>query len=334
MVILNRLTDRSFGQVVKAYCILANLVKVLSYCSVHVVRLLTAGLLVGLLPHFAISDELNSKPLVLPQLTWSKNSALPFYQPVGESGAGGYGDQMQALLEAELSQYRHRSVEIPLRRLNHRWRKKVPICFSTMIYKESESPDYILSIPNTYYESHGLIVRRDFMEALAGSGESDGVRLTELLKTNLRMGKVVSRTYGPIIDGILEASEYNYTERGGDGEIEGVLKMLQHRRFDYVIEYEYIFNYFAKKSSLYDELMFVPIVEVRDQVVLGAIGCTQSAWGRKVIADINMALRTLRDRQDYQSVLLKWLASPGYEERYLARYKNLILNSESALPIE
>ena len=270
---------------------------------------------------FANSEPAND----LPTLTWAKNDAAPFYYGDLQGGTNGFGDQMQKLLEAELPQYKHVSIQIPLRRLNRSWANNQDMCFSTMIYEDRAFPDYLLSIPNVYYEPHGIITRREFAESL--DKKRNRVSLKYLLSIDdVRMGKIATRTFGPILDDILAKNESNVfpLERVGQSDIRGLIKMLAQNRFDYFIEYEYVFDYFKRETELTEGLVFIPIEEVKNSGVLGAVGCTRGQWGRAVIEDINVAITRIRNSEDYKNVLTKWLARKGDEKKYLKNYRRFV----------
>lgn len=260
----------------------------------------------------------------LPVLSWAKNHAPPFYI-ADAGGKNGFADGVQAFLERALPQYQHRSVEIPLPRLNDFWRKGEHYCFASMIHKPlPDGGHYVLSAPNVYYLPHGIIVRRDF-PIVDGSSQYP---LTHLLnQPQLRLGTVGSRSFGPTVDKLIAAhadSADRFVRRDHDG-LQGLLQMLLLERIDYVIDYAFVFEYYQSRPQFNQGLRFIRLTETRDEGVLGAIGCTNNEWGRGVIDDINSAITQLVQAPDYRRFVADWQGIDMSQQQYWQAFSELVL---------
>lgn len=257
------------------------------------------------------------------RLTWFKNDAPPFYIH-RRINVSGFGDTIQRLIERRLDRYEHETEIIPISRLSLEWGKYSPACFATMIHPRPINDQYILSNPTNIYMPHGLITTPGFAETL--DLEQDGsVSLKKLLKhSHVNFGHIKGRTYGQLIDQLLVNYQDNVelTERAGATETEGVLKMLEAHRFDAIIEYEFILNYHLSLGSVSDELVFIPISELKHTYISGAIGCSNTDKGRQVIEEINAVLPEMIESQSYRRSVNFWLVPAGNELKYWTMFKD------------
>ncbi len=261
------------------------------------------------------------------EIIWVKNNAPPFYILSGEQRGQAFGDRVQHLIEMQLPGYNHVTLEMPLARLNLAWSKQLPRCFSTMIYEPSDQEDYLLSIPNLYYLPHGIITTTAFAATLQRN-ENDAVSLVKLLRRDgIRMGMSTGRSYGVTLDSILEQHKENmsFVRRTGTEETRGVLNMLVKDRFDFVIDYHFLLEFYSSDNSFADALVFLPIAETENEGVSGSIGCTRNEWGRLVINDINRAIRQLSGTEAYRNIIRDWLIAPGRESQYWEGYNNQVI---------
>lgn len=285
----------------------------------------TASVAAAQQPHTSANATQSLIPTTKPTLYWAKNSAPPFYQTDQDSLYRSYGDHMQRFLEERLPQYHHETLEMDLNELNKQWSEGKALCFSTMIYDELPHKEYLLSIPNSLYEPHGIIVRKDFK--FRSQPFSSAVELSKLISDKrYTMGKIIKRSFGEIIDEILQnSSPKTKAKLVTEGETIAALEQLSSGDFDYLIEYRYVFDFFKKHSALGKNLEFLPIKEVKNSVILGSVGCTNNTWGAKVIEDINQAIRQVVHDKDYQKNLVRWLATPGTQTKYLELYHKHML---------
>lgn len=282
------------------------------------------GLIMGLICAVAASAAEPER-----EVTWLKNNAPPFYLIDAPDGETGFGDRIQSMLERALPQYRHRTVQMPLSRLEQSWGRYAPLCFATMIHEPPLNHRYQLSAPYVMYLPHGLITTRAFARTL--QTESDGaVSLSTLLDQQVvSLGHIAGRTYGSALDGILNANrdQLDVVQRVGANETTGALAMLQHRRFDVIIEYGFVLNHMPTEMVNQPPLTFVPISETRGQVILGAVGCSNSPAGHEVLAAINEALPPLMRSEEYLRAVSRWLVPATMQAEYWRRYDEALYPS-------
>ncbi|MEL0169061.1 MAG: TIGR02285 family protein [Pseudomonadaceae bacterium] len=251
-------------------------------------------------------------------ITWVKNNAPPFYLINDPDGETGFGDRVQTLLESAMPQYAHQTIQMPLTRLEQSWERYAPLCFATMISEPPLNNHYQLSIPYAVYLPHGLISTRAFARTL--SREPDGsVSLERLLsEQTVNLGHIAGRTYGSRVDLILKRHEaqVDMVQRVGANETAGALAMLQHNRFDLIIEYGFVLNHVPSDSERYPALVFTPIAETRGMAVLGAVGCTNSPAGHAALQDINVAISKMVQSEEYLRAVSRWLVPATEQTEY------------------
>ncbi|SIS91147.1 MAG: hypothetical protein C9355_03510 [Thalassolituus maritimus] len=274
------------------------------------------------------------QPTTFQKLHWVKNDAPPFYI-IRPDGRPGFGDQLQALIEGALDNYRHATLHVPLSRLSSSWKSYDPLCFATMIHEAPLSDDYLLSVPNAMYLPHGIITTNAFAESL--SVQEDGsVSLESVISArDISMGHISGRTYGDELDSILHTYRHNIevNTRAGSTETQGILTMLNKGRFDFIIDYEFVLNHHVYSDQDADQLRFLPISETRDSFILGAVGCTNSSEGKKAIQAINKALPDIVKSRSYRRAVAAWLVPVGDEAYYWNKFDD-VLTKYLGLPVQ
>ena len=269
-----------------------------------------------------------------PVLSWVKNDAPPFYI-VTDNCQRGFGDQVQTILEKALTGYQHTTYYVPLSRLEYTWAEYNPLCFTTMIHQKPVNDGYTLSMPNAMYLPHGIITTNRFADSLTLNKDGT-VTLEELLKSRrVSMGHIAGRSYSEKIDGMLRRYEDNIDKnvRAGSTETQGILTMLSLGRFDFIIEYEFVLNHYVDEADYADQLRFIPISETRGDVILGAVGCSNSPEGRKALNAINTALPELVKTRAYRRAVADWLVPVGDEVHYWRKFDE-VLDKYLGKPVE
>ena len=102
--------------------------------------------------------------------------------------------------------------------------------------------------------------------------------------------------------------------------------MMLKGRVDYLVEYPVAVNYAAKKAGVWDQLAILAIEENSDAPpIRGAIRCTDTDWGRKVIEVVNAILRKIRPSEGYRKIVKEWVVPPGREKEYWKIYESQVL---------
>lgn len=264
----------------------------------------------------------------LPLIKWAKNSAPPFYiREEGDAGAG-FADGVQAFIEQALPQFDHRTVYMPLARLNDFWQKRANYCFASMIYTPTpQSTDYVLSRPNVYYLPHGVITHPQFAPA-----DGDSVSLQNLLsQPDWTLGLIANRTFGETIDNLMKQHQdtiHSFVRSDREG-LQSLLRMLALGRIDYLIDYQFVYEYYRKQAPFRQQLQFLRIEETSGRGILGAVGCTDNAWGNAIMSDVNQAIRRLLQSPQYRRFITDWQAVTMDHQQYWRTFHTRVAASQS-----
>lgn len=73
---------------------------------------------------------------------------------------------------------------------------------------------------------------------------------------------------------------------------ENLLRMVSHGRIDLTFEFSSVTQAFTRHTMLPEPLYSLPVAEHRELVITG-IYCTRSAWGERVIAELEQGVRRI-----------------------------------------
>lgn len=220
------------------------------------------------------------------------------------------------------------------------------ICTSVLWYRPPQERAslkgaYLLSAPNGVFFQHDVVVHKD-RRHLYG----DEVSFKDLLQ-NQKLIFGYNRPYGITYNRILadylgiepdieldamsakdrlqhlEKAENVFVRLGAD-MIGGLLNMLLQDKLDYVLEYDFMVRYQQKKLGFKDELVSIPVTEVKNQMSRIAYACSDTPEGEKAIAAINEVLKRHRDTDEYKEVLSSYLVPVGREQRYWDEYAKML----------
>ncbi|MBC9249324.1 hypothetical protein A9179_03430 [Pseudomonas alcaligenes] len=138
---------------------------------------------------------------------------------------------------------------------------------------------------------HQLVVRTTDVERIrAGQAE---ISLQQLLhERNLRGGLVLDRSYGPVLDPLLQAADVQaqllriQTSSAGSN----LYGMLEHGRIDYLLDYAEVVQYVQRQQDFARDLSLLPLQETSTPYVSG-IYCSKTAEGAELIRRIDTIAR-------------------------------------------
>lgn len=249
-------------------------------------------------------------------IIWGVNSSPPFHILSGSYQGDGFCDALIETFQDRLPQLSHKVRQLPSRRITHLMRSNKNLCFPCLIKKTSYNSTFNFTQTTHLYRPHGIITRA----SLAGDIRSkygDPVRLAELVEhSNLRFAQPTERRYGqlqPLLEKHLIGSD-NFKNISGVNSHVNLLTMLMNNRIDYTIDYQLIMNYYnttqqERLAQSTEKLVFLPIAEYEGQVIEGAVGCSNNAWGRRAVRELNGVIDLLRRDPDFQRRLDKWLGA-------------------------
>ncbi len=287
-----------------------------------------------------------SFPAYAETLVWGITSFPPGYITEGPDKGQGYADQLERFMRSKLPQYDHKIVVSPNWERQLRMMGQGPlVCTSISFYRPPSERDslkgaYQISAPNGVFLLHDVVVKKDKRHLFG-----DEVSFADLLKNpNLTFG--YNRPYGIIYNRILadhvgipagveldamdnlERSKYlrsapNVSVRSGSNMIDGMIEMLLRDRVDYILEYDFMLRYYAKRMGITDELVSIPVTEVKNHISKFAFACSDTPEGERAIAAINEVLKKYRDTDEFKQTL-SLLVPPGRENLYWREHKKIL----------
>ena len=266
-------------------------------------------------------------------INWMIMDWPPAYIVDGPSKGQGVFDIGLRLLTDELSEFDHNIVVNPLARTKREAQKGVPLCYYGPIYSQSYADQnrFILSMPISVTPSPQIAILKKNLHLF---GSSESVSFEKLLTGGksqevLKLGVVSSWKYGKVLDELIEKHGEvgaNLIQRPGRDAAVGLVKMLAAGRIHYIPYFSAGFKWLLKSNGYSpDEFMMIPIDEVKDNLSMGAVGCTNSPWGKEKIDHINQALLKVRRNETFYNTLQVWFAPKGQEAAYRKVYEEVML---------
>ncbi|SNY45861.1 conserved hypothetical protein [Arsukibacterium tuosuense] len=239
-------------------------------------------------------------------LEWVINSAPPFHILDGPHAGLGICDALIDVVNEHLPELASNRYVLPQTRIRQQFQRKANQCFPCMIYRPTPG-ETIQSEPTHFYHPHGIITTTEKARTIQAR-HGNPVRLASLINDrSFRFGYPDGRHY-PAVQNILDQALQNEISRiahTGENATVAILSMIKKGRIDYTLEYQILHN-FDKAENAAGNLVFLPIAETQGQHVLGAIGCTNTEWGRAAIAKINQVLPLVRRHPEFLKVLGLW----------------------------
>ena len=249
-------------------------------------------------------------------LNWVINTAPPFHIINGTQAGKGICDALIDIVDEQLPELASSRIVLPQTRIRQQFEREVDQCFPCMIYNPTPT-DTVQTEPTHFYYPHGIITTKE-KALIIQERHGNPVRLASLITDrNFRFGHPDERQY-PALQRILEQtpnSDIKRVAHTGENATVAILSMIKAGRIDYTIEYQILHNFdmVANNSS---ELAFLKIAETQGQHVLGAIGCTNTEWGRAVVKEINRILPNVRQHPEFLQTLALWFNDNSESEPY------------------
>lgn len=204
-------------------------------------------------------------------------------------------DLARTLIQEKLSAYEHVTVAAPIPRIVTEIRNGSNWCWAGAIKTEERESYSILSIPFIFTFPQRIMVRRSRLTDFASNSP---LSLEALLQSHsLRTSVARNRVYSTTIDELLK----KYPPAQSNSSMSEAIKMLLADRLDYVLEDAGVANVYAQEQGSAGALVALPFKEMSGWV-LGRVMCPRNDWGKKVINDINQAVRGERDSPRYRAI--------------------------------
>lgn len=255
-------------------------------------------------------------------LIWLLRDLPPATIFSGPDEGKGAIDRLMPLLMARMPEYEHLLMRVNRARGTQMLKDGVFACDPTVLWTPERAKSILFSIPTYVVFSNGLIVRNQDMAQFTPFMKGNTVDLEALLKSKtVKIGIVAERSYGQVIDRILDAvptDELNV--HYGSDAVGSLLQMERLGRLQGLISYWPEALYQARQQDIAEQdVAFLPIKGV-PKYQFTHIGCSDTEQGRQAMEIINREMRLLRETK-LLGFYAQWIPSPE-REQYLKDAKN------------
>lgn len=240
-----------------------------------------------------------------PLLSWATNTAPPFHIVGGPFNQQGICDELLNSIQKQLPDTKHQILVMPQTRIHQALNNKEPLCFPCMIHRAKPTSTAVFSQPTHWYRPQGIITRKALAHHFSQQFGSPLVLANLLADKTFKLGLAAGRRYGEL-ESVLEPYRKNSLVRSGDDGPIALLKMIQSGRIDFTLDYDIILTYLNKTAPEQAKgLVYVPLAELQ-QPIAGAVGCSNSDWGRQQIELIDTVLPAVRAAPAFMQSLELW----------------------------
>ncbi len=241
-------------------------------------------------------------------IPWAVTDWEPYYIQEGPNANMGRVDRLRRILEENLTGYQLTDVQADMSKTIELWKLDKNICSgSALMTPEREQLAYFTALSFQVPLEYVLVTAR----AKVLEGSAPEVSLKELIKNKMWRGVFVKdRSYGPEIDRLLKdvsARDGHLTLKKSvtDGYTT-LLKMVEKKRFDYMIEYEAVVRAYNEKIFPAKPLLTRAVKESRPSAIFH-LACTKNPWGRDVVRKVDQLMQKLALTNEYQRAVESWL---------------------------
>lgn len=240
-----------------------------------------------------------------PLLSWAINKAPPFHIVGGTFDQQGICDELLSNIKKQLPHLNHQILVMPQTRIHQALNNKEPLCFPCMIHRPKPTATAVFSQPTHWYKPQGVITRNALAHHFSERFGRPLVLANLLADKTFKFGLAAGRRYGEL-EPILEPYRTGGLIRSGDDSPVALLKMIQNGRIDFTLDYDIILTYLNKASPEQAKgLVFVPLAELTKPIA-GAVGCSNSDWGRQQVELINAVLPKVKADPEFRKSLELW----------------------------
>lgn len=248
-------------------------------------------------------------------ITWMEATAPPFFIHEGPYTGQGYEDLVTDILIEHLPHYQHKRTIASITRHYKEFEQGHDVC-NVGLYKTPEREKFMyFSIPSFFTYPTVLIIDKSKWAAF---GNTKMVKLADILKSDkLIIGRGENRSYGKPVDEVLNTygTPNNIFAFEGQELSLNFFNMLKLDRLDGLIGLPEEAMYQAERLGIRDQIMTIDIEENQGnpESWFSYVACSKTAWGRKVIDDINRVLIEQRPSDRYRATYERWLDESSHE---------------------
>lgn len=198
--------------------------------------------------------------------------------------------ELMQLITQRLPDYQHRYSQANLTRGLDQLKREPLSCFLP-VFPTPERAEHGYYVGLFTAMPHQLVVRTADVQLIA-AGQAE-VSLQQLLRDRrLRGGLVLDRSYGPVLDPLLQAADVQpqllriQTSSAGSN----LYGMLEHGRIDYLLDYAEVVQYAQRQQGAARGLSLLPLQETSTPYISG-IYCSKTDAGAELIRRIDTIAR-------------------------------------------
>lgn len=248
-------------------------------------------------------------------LTWLLRDLPPLTIFSGPQKGQGSIDRLMPLLIARMPEYDHLIMHVNRARGMQMLRESTFTCDPTLLWTAERAKTIIYSIPTYATQSNGVVVRKEDSSRFRPYIEEGQLDLRALLASrSIKLGIVAERSYGPVIDGILNTSPSDDVSRHyGNDAVGSLLQMQRLGRLQALISYWPEAHFLATQQSIEPtDLVFYPI-KGAPKYQFAHVGCSDTVQGREAIEVVNREMRVLRQSR-LIDLYADWLDPPARDQ--------------------
>jgi uncharacterized protein (TIGR02285 family) len=267
------------------------------------------------------------------KLTWMTIDWAPAWIHEGPLKGLGYAQTIERMLRERLTDYEHHDRAINNVRIYSVLQNRES-CFAASSYQGSDLPPekkrgVIWSAPTYIFFYHGIIARPGVVSKIQNHAKNGYVNFESLIADDSIIGAFQPRrSYSQWLNPILEDEEKtkHLFKWSGDTQItESMFRLMRANRIDYFVDYVIMLKYHQASTGTPSKYVYFPIEEHKNILGLGAIACSDTPLGRKVIAEINEILEDIRQTPEVREANRRWLMPEGQEEAYWLKWETELL---------
>ncbi len=248
-------------------------------------------------------------------LIWLLRDLPPSTIFSGPDEGKGAIDRLMPLLIARMPEYDHLLMRVNRARGTQMLKDGVFACDPTVLWTPERAKNIVFSIPTYAAFSNGLTVRKQDMAQFSPFVKDNILDLEALLNSNsVKIGVVAERSYGQVIDRILDkVADDELSVHYGSDAVGSLLQMERLGRLQGLISYWPEALYQARQQGIPEQdLTFLPVKGV-PKYQFTHIGCADTLQGRQAMEIINREMRVLRETK-LVGFYAQWIPSPKREE--------------------
>ncbi|MCW9045632.1 MAG: TIGR02285 family protein [Alphaproteobacteria bacterium] len=255
---------------------------------------------------FASISQAQAKDLI----TWHHPDFAPSYILQGPDKGNGIIEPIERFILSKLPEYDHKIEVSNFKRIIRTLESGQNACAVAILKTPERAKMTEYSIPHFLVHPVRIIIRKSDLAHYTPYKKQDGTySLETILKDNkVTLGYSHGRSYSKTLDNLisLHATKLNSVMTARRTILEGLLRMLDRKRFDFTLGYAHEALYFMRKSEKSYDFITLPISEQNtfNEVF---VGCSKTDWGHKVIQQVNKILIKHRSKKSYYGSYLNWL---------------------------